>query len=97
MPDLVLHASDSDNGTLDPAFDAHLLPLQSLAFAWWQGWQPQTSLLQAVDCAKDKGIVEGKACWAKVTGPITNAVASAIRIGWTFLTGSTLLWMMGSS
>ena len=34
--DAVLYAIDASTGTLDPAFDAHALPLKMLALAWWE-------------------------------------------------------------
>ncbi len=35
--ELVLYALDGNTGTLDPAFDAHVQPLQSWALAWLVG------------------------------------------------------------
>ena len=37
---IVLYAADGANGTLDPAFDANVLPLRMWAMAQWQGWVP---------------------------------------------------------
>jgi len=36
---LVLYAADGARGTLDLAFDAHVLPLQMWAIAHWQLWE----------------------------------------------------------
>jgi hypothetical protein len=34
-PDLTLYALDGSTGTLDPAFDSHILPIKYWAMAWW--------------------------------------------------------------
>ncbi len=34
-PDMILYALNAGGGCLDPAFDAHVLPIQAWAFAWW--------------------------------------------------------------
>ena len=39
-PDLIFYAADGTKGTMDAAFDAHVLPLRAWALAWWQQWQP---------------------------------------------------------
>ena len=85
--DLILHTADANGGTLDPAFDAHLQPLQSLALAWWQEWQNRAAMTLAVRRAQETVINNGTASWGKVTGPISAAIASANRIGWTFTDG----------
>ncbi len=35
-PDMILYALNAGGGCFDPAFDAHVLPIQAWAFAWWQ-------------------------------------------------------------
>ena len=86
-----LYPFDAHTATLDPAFDAHVLPPQSLALAWWESWQPRESLNAAIQLAKTKVLRDGAAVWSRVTGPIGAAVATASRIGWTTSSGHTLV------
>ena len=88
--DLVLYSCDTSTGTLDPAFEVHVQPLLSWALAHWQRWQPLASLNLAVEHARERVIVDDSTVWAKVNGPAAAVVASAHRLGWTFLDGSTL-------
>jgi hypothetical protein len=37
-------AAPQASGTLDPAFDAHVMPLKHWATAWWEGWNDEPSL-----------------------------------------------------
>ena len=46
-PDLTLHTLDGAYGTLDPAFDAHVLPIVRYATAWWEQWQSHSALTAA--------------------------------------------------
>ncbi len=85
--ELVLYTADGPYGTLDPAFDAHVVPLFMWAMAHWQRWQPHLALQEAADHAKDKVIKGGKAVWSTVTGPAAAVVASAHRIGWSIVGG----------
>ena len=38
-PIKTLYLLDGPNGSLDPTFDAHALPVKHWAMAWWQSWQ----------------------------------------------------------
>eukprot|EP00973_Karenia_brevis_P079860 11081309-Karenia_brevis.AAC.1 len=59
--------------------------------AWWQGWQTPQSLHRAVRIAQQKAISSnGETVWAKVAGPVATAVATANRIGWSFIDGATI-------
>jgi hypothetical protein len=89
-PDMVLHALDAGGGSLDPAFDAHVLPIQTWALAWWQQWQPAAQLCGALEEAILKLSSARDSVWRRVVGPATTLVASAWRMGWTFR-GSTAL------
>ena len=82
---LVLYSADGVNGTLDPAFSAHVLPLQSWALAHWQHWQPLSSLQRAMKFAQARVLKDGQALWGKVTGPAAAVVASAARLNWRFI------------
>ena len=55
----ILFAVDAATGTLDPAFDAHVLPMKMLALAWWQRWQPAASLNAAVRHARHSALRDG--------------------------------------
>ena len=37
-PDIVLYLLDGATGTMDPAFDAHVLPVKYWALVWWEIW-----------------------------------------------------------
>ena len=89
--DATLYAIDAAAGTVDPAFDAHILPIKMLAMAWWQAWQPPAILRSAVRRARRAVLRDGQPVWARVTGPAAAAVASASRIGWTFRHDATIL------
>ena len=88
--DLVLYTADAAGGTLDPAFDAHVQPLQSWSLACWQKWQPLESMRKVMRHARERIMNDGKASWAKVSGPAAAALATADRIGWTFISGDRL-------
>ncbi len=87
--DITLHALDGRDGTLDPAFDAHVLPIQTWAPACWEHWQPTDALCSAMRHASSK-ILVNRPVWNKVSGPASAAVATAARIGWTFIDGLTI-------
>ena len=89
--ELVLHAADGANGTLDPAFDAHGLPIWMWALAHWEHWLACRYMHEAITYASSKvRIQDGDARWALVTGPSAAVVASASRIGWRFKAGHLL-------
>ena len=46
-PDLVLLTAATDTGTMDPAFDAHVLPLKFWSFAVWQTWRSDDRVFKA--------------------------------------------------
>ena len=83
--EMVLYALDGNAGTMDPAFDAHVLPIHAWAMAWWESWRRPHVLNSLVAKAVLKLATAAVSAWALVVGPVTALVASAIRIGWTFL------------
>ena len=90
--ELVLHAIDGACGTLDPAFDAHGLPIWMWALAHWQEWVPNTLLDEAVLHADRRVLsLDGKAKWRIVAEIAAAVVASASRIGWRFQAGQTVV------
>ena len=60
--DHILHAIDRATGTLDPAFDAHVLPIQTWATAWWEFWRSTRAMQQALaDAILKLGDAKGSA------------------------------------
>lgn len=80
-PNLVLYLLDGPMGTLDPAFDAHVLPMQRYATAVWQSWQPLQHLQSAFRDAQAKLLSKGFK-WACVSGPIAALIMSLRRLEW---------------
>ena len=89
-PDLVLWAIDQARGTMDPAFDAHVLPIKFWALAVWQEWRPRRMLERALLDARTKLLTFKTSVWQKVVGPASAIVASAARLGWRFLSAFEL-------
>ena len=87
-PDLLLATLDGQHGTLDPAFEAHGLPIKHWALAWWESWATPKQLGDAFNGAVDK-LGSKVAHWRAVAGPTTALVMSLIRIGWTLTGPST--------
>ena len=50
-PEVVLWCLDGNAGTMDPAFDAHVLPIKFWALAVWQHWRPRYMLARALTAA----------------------------------------------
>ena len=89
--ELVLHVADGAKGTLDPAFDAHGLPIRMWAMALWEEWVPPQQMDEALRHASRFALTgDGSAIWSRVAGPAAAVAASASRIGWTFHSGHLL-------
>ncbi len=82
--DLVLWITDGTSGSSDPAFPAHVDPIVKWATAWWEGWQPGPTMVDAFTDANTKLNSCVSSMWHKVAGPVTALIASALRIGWFF-------------
>ena len=82
--ELILYMADTDGGCLDPAFEAHGLPITFYANAWWETWRSHDDLAEAHKDATDDLMKAKGSIWQKVTGPIGGAIASMWRLGWTF-------------
>ena len=82
-PDLSLLGLDGQNGTLDPAFEAHVSPLKHWALAWWEAWFDQESMASAFSAAALKLAAAKGSEWQSVAGPTAALLATANRTGWT--------------
>jgi len=85
--ELILYTADGASGTLDPAFDAHALPLYMWAMAHWHQWLPLQCLHESIVNAQSKVLDGSTPVWRRVIGPAAAVVASAARIGWSFISG----------
>ncbi len=81
-PVLTLLALDGEEGTLDPAFEAHVSPVQHWALAIWDDWFPAQVICRAYVAANDKLRHCGTHIWQRVNGPATALVATVSRLGW---------------
>ena len=68
----------------DPAYDAHVQPLQYLSMAWWEAWAPPAALREGSVMAIRKLAAASGSVWTLVNGPLTAAVATAHRLKWRF-------------
>ena len=84
----VLYALDGASGTLDPSFDAHILPAKHWALAWWERWVDADQLERAF-AHRHALPSERRLQWARVAGPTAALDVSLQRIGWKWLTAST--------
>ena len=89
-PDLVLLTCDTLRGTMDPAFDAHVMPIKTWALAWWQRWRPKDVFLRAMRAALRKLESTPGSGWHAATGPVMALVATTKRLGWTIPSAHTL-------
>ena len=79
--DLVLiFADDTDSHTTDPAFAAHVLPIQYWAEAVWEGRRAREQLTRDLMNARVR-LARARSPWAAVTGPAAAFLATAARIG----------------
>ena len=78
--DLSYFILDSTTGTLDPAFQAHVLPLVYWAMAVFLSWAEHEYLGQ-VFAGIWEDIAGKPRMWSMVRGPTAAVMASAWRIG----------------
>jgi len=95
-PDLILMTLDGDQGTLDPAFEAHGSPIKHWAVAWWGHWTAPDNLRQAfADVARRCAGNAPK--WQQVAGPTAALAASLDRIGWTMPSAHEVIDDLGAA
>ena len=80
--DAALAALDGKDGTMDVAFDAHLLGLRHFAHAHWEGWFDSKTLTEAFQFGATRVAKAVGSPWHSVHGPITALVATLQRLGW---------------
>ena len=83
----VLYALDGASGTLDPSFDAHMLPIKHWATAWWEGWIDPCQLERAF-VHRSSLPAAHRLQWARVAGPTAALDMSLTRVGWKWLSAS---------
>ena len=84
----ILYVLDGAGGTLDPSFDAHVLPAKHWALAWWEHWV-DTDQLERAYTRRHALPTKHRAQWARVAGPTAALDMSLQRIGWRWVTAST--------
>ena len=89
-PDLTLYYLDADNGTLDPAFDAHILPIKFWCMAIWEQWIDSGTLTKAIRNVRCK-LDGAKYPWSVTTGPVATLLNSLERIGWSLQSCDTMV------
>ena len=81
--DLVFLTVDLHDGTCDPAFSAHELPLKHWTLAWWEAWQTPARLKAAFVAASAK-VKRAKASpWQRATGATAGYILTLRRVGWS--------------
>ena len=85
-PDALLYALEASGRPADPASLAHSLPICNLATAVWESWVPLHAISAALGHADDS-LRRAVTPWQVVAGPVAAAIASAFRIGWSWLGG----------
>ena len=81
---------DVAGSRLDPAFDAHTLPIQFYALAWWETWLEPDQLKQHFTTAWYK-LAAAEWRWNQVTGPVTAVLATVHRLKWRFTSAQHLI------
>ena len=76
-PDLVLYAIDGLHGTLDPAFDAHVIPMKMWAQGIWDGTVSHAKLCQATRLARLRLNAAKGSQWAQRPQYLQPWIASA--------------------
>ena len=95
--DATLAALDGKDGTMDVAFDAHLLGLRHWAYAHWEGWFDTGTLNEAFQFGATRIAKAAGSPWHSVHGPTTALVATLQRLGWCMPRGVEVIDDLGCS
>ena len=87
-PTTALYVIDGPNGTLDPTFSAHTLPLLHWSTAFWETWVSKEALEAAFQHVPSK-MSHGKASWHGVAGPAAALWVTLDRVQWKWISAST--------
>ena len=74
-------ADEGPRGRADPAFDAHLQPIEQWAMAIWEQWLPVPSMNRMLTDAEQR-LSGARSKWPKVYGPAAAMLATCWRLGW---------------
>ena len=89
--DMVLLAADCDQGTMDPCFAAHTLPIGHWAKAVWEKWAPASQLAELLELAQRRRALQPKAMWSAATGPAAALLATLERLGWVARSATVMI------
>ena len=67
---------------MDPAFDAHVLPVKFWSLAVWESWIDANKMTATIANVRDK-LSRAKCAWSVTTGPVAALLNSLQRVGWT--------------
>ena len=82
--DVALHVLDYMGIAVDPAVEAHALPIGRWATAIWERWAPLRDMEGAFERMRAAAqATDGIPEWRSVAGPVAAFAASLARIGWT--------------
>ncbi len=89
--DAVLALADDRPGqSLDPAYDAHRLPIARWAEAVYSKWADRNAMRDAMERERTR-LTRARRPWAAVRGPAGAVLATAERIGWRFVDAEHLV------
>ena len=81
--DATLHVLDYMGVAVDPAVEAHALPIGRWATAVWESWVPLGDIQAAFTSMRASAAATGGVPeWQHVAGPVAAFAASLSRIGW---------------
>ena len=95
-PIKTLYAIDGSSGTLDPAFDAHALPVKHWALAWWESWADPDRMQRAY-ARRTRLPDKQRLQWARAAGPIAALDISLARVSWKWTGAATFQDHTGQS
>ena len=70
----------SESGKVDPAFDAHMMPIGEWSLACWESWMTVSAMNVMIESAKIM-VKTARNQWANVCGPGAAMVMTCMRLG----------------